>query len=184
LRAAPSARVAGTLGQTPSVRVDLAVDSAGDATGSVVTGGITVDVVRVAGRTYLRSSDLVRRIAGPVVASFVGDSWLLLDPKRFASTGIPRALDDATSLDGLATVVTSGTSTARRGPTRVIGGTRAIEVLSVAGEVDVAAAPSRYPLRIAAGGLTDLSLRDFGAPVDVQAPTSGVIDLSRLPGLG
>jgi hypothetical protein len=39
-------------------------------------------------------------------------------------------------------------------------------------------------VRIAAGGLTDLSLRDFGAPVDVQAPTSGVIDLSRLPGLG
>jgi hypothetical protein len=65
----------------------------------------------------------------------------------------------------------------------VIGGARAIEVLSVAGEVDVAAAPSRYPLRIAAGGLTDLSLRDFGAPVDVHAPTSGVIDLSRLPGL-
>ena len=114
----------------------------------------------------------------------MGDSWVLLDADRLAGTGIPEALREGTSLDGIASLVEAGESTARLGETRVDEGIGVTEVVSVVGVVDVAAAGTPYPVQVSAGGVADLHLNGFDAPVDVRPPTGNVVDLGSLPGLG
>jgi hypothetical protein len=182
LRTAPSAHVNGAVGGTSgAVQVDLAVTSNGDTRGTLTLGGLPVDVIRTGGRTYVRSQQLVRDIAGSVAASLVGDRWVSLSPQQLTTIGAEQALDTATSLDGIASLVTVGAGNARRTGPLMVDGKRVIEVVTGPTVVDVAADGTPYPLRIAAGEGTALTLGEFGASLVVQPPSSGVVDLDKLP---
>ncbi|MFL6136451.1 MAG: hypothetical protein ACJ74O_01445 [Frankiaceae bacterium] len=184
LRATTTAHVAGAIGGGASpVRVDLSVTANGDAQGTLVIAGVPVDVVRTGGRTYVRSRQLIESIAGATVASYVGDRWVALDPGRLGS-GTERALDQATSLDGIASLIETSAGMAQAGVPTTLAGRRVTEVVSGITVIDVAADGPPYPLRVAAGEGTTLDLGRFGQSVVVVAPSRGVVDLDRLPGIG
>jgi hypothetical protein len=184
LRATTTAHVAGEIGGGSSpVRVDLAVTAHADAQGTLVVAGVPVDIVRTGGRTFVRSRQLIENIAGGTVASYVGDRWVALDPSRLGA-GTARALDQATSLDGIASLVESSAGMAQAGVPTTVDGVRVTEVVSGVTIVDVATSDPPYPLQVTAGEGTALHLSQFGASVVVVAPSRGVVDLDRLPGIG
>jgi hypothetical protein len=184
LRAVSTAHVAGVVGAPTPVRVDLSVTQNSDAQGTLVVGGVPVDVVRTGDRTFLRSRRFVENVLGGTVASYVGDRWLELGTSGLAGTGVTDALDEATSLDGIASLVSAGADLAQGGVRTTHGGRHVVEVVTGPTVVDVAADGLPYPLRVTAGEGTELTLDSFGAPVVVTPPRDGVVDLSRLPGIG
>ena len=184
LRGTSTAHVTGVIGAPTPVRVDLSVTASADAQGTLSVGGVEVDVVRTGDRTFLRSRPFVENLFGGTIASFVGDRWLVVGPAALGPTGIEAALDRATSLDGLAALVSSTADMAQGGVERTRDGRQVIEVVTGPTVVDVAAEGLPYPLRVTAGEGTELMLGRFGEPVVVTAPSEGVVDLSRLPGIG
>jgi hypothetical protein len=184
LRATSTAHVTGAIGGGSSpLRVDLSVTANGDAQGTLVIAGVPVELIRTGGRTFIQSRQLIDNLFGGTVASYVGDRWLALDAQRLGA-GTARALDQATSLDGIASLVESSASLAQAGVPTTMGGQRVIEVVAGVTIVDVAATGVPYPLQVTAGEGTALRLSQFGASVVVVAPSQGVVNLDRLPGIG
>lgn len=186
LRGAGSAHVTGTVGGPAGpVRLDLTVTGDGRAAGLVQVAGVSADVVRTPQRTYVRSAALVRRVAGGLAATLVGDRWLAVGAHSLAGTGIDRVLATVAGLGSIADVVSAASAVPGATVHRAVAGGVAVDRVNAGPTtVTVRAAHPPYPVGIQAPGGVSLALDRFGAPAHIAAPTHGVIDIGKLPGIG
>jgi hypothetical protein len=131
----------------------------------------------VGGRTYMRSPEMIRALAGTAVARQVGDRWFYSSKSRSDPfKGMTRPADFAEVL------TTDGPVS--RGRTTNVDGVPALQLLDSGSTLYVATTGTPYPLRIEPDPPQRgerLDLTDYDAPLDVVAPPDA-IDIDRRAG--
>ncbi len=167
---ATSVHVKGALSQQgQSQRIDLQFQGQ-DAVGSVGVGGAVTDVVRTAGKTYLKGpAAFWSRVAGPAGAK-LADKWIVVDDASGNAPGL--------SLQSLAGALnTQDANLVPQVATGTVDGRPSVVVSQQDGStISVAGTGTPYPLRLdnkgaAAGTLT---FSDYGKTVPVVAPAGAV----------
>lgn len=185
LRSVTAAHVRGTVGGAHGpVGVDLQATHGGASTGTLTVAGVPVRVVRTSGSTYIRSEALVRDIGGSLAARLAGDHWLKIGSGLLQRAGIDKALDEASALPAIANLIATVAPAAATAQPVTDGGVPALRIAAGPTTVDVRRSSPHYPVRVQASGSVQLTLSQFGQSVSIQPPTSGVIDLGKLPGIG
>jgi hypothetical protein len=142
---------------------------------------VTVDMVLTHRKFYARGSTLWRQVGGAVLASLIGDRWVILPVGRLS--GFPFA-NTKTFIKLLSKQSLKSLKNARAHVARVrttVDGQPAIE-LSVGREaVYIATTGQPYPLEIRQGSRDVLHFQYSALPVSIAAPPHAV-DLSSLHG--
>lgn len=182
--AASSSHVSGSIesGGTP-ITVDLAMASGKGAKGSMSTGGLQFDLVRIGDTAYIHGSDeFWQHFAGAGIAQLLHGKWI----KASVVQGRFRSLAPLTSLGLLlAKVASSHGKLVNDGKTTYKGQqVVAIRDTSDGSRLFVAATGKPYPVAITGGRKGESGTIAFGEwnePVSLSAP-KGAIDISRLGG--
>jgi hypothetical protein len=179
--AATSVHISGEIpGQGASVTIDLMLTQAGDATGSVTTDGLTLDLLSVDGSAWYTadeafwasrvSPDLARQLGGRFVRISKGDTTFdaFLDWGTFWDQGVLSAEGD----------VSKGSET-------TFVGEPAIELVDSAdgGVLYVATTGEARPLGVDRGNGASVSFTDWNEEVAVAAPDpEDVVNPAQLSG--
>jgi hypothetical protein len=178
-------------GATQVTTVDVVATGTGDARCTVVEGRETLDVVRVGGMDYIRTSERVwssLRTPGFIDPAKVtrADGRYVRAPMRMPELGaLIKFLDASRSLaDELV-----NTETATTGATVTINGVPTVAVTAVTpglsplpiGTIYVATVGEPYVIRWVAPGDADaLDFSDHGKPVVIGPPAGDIVDLDEL----
>ena len=185
LASVTSVHIRGTV-QTSGQRftLDVILTKAG-AKGSM-TGPIagakraSVDFVSVAGKVYIRSSTLWRKVGGEAVATLLNNRWVLMPSHSLRGFPFANAKTFSRSL-------TTGPRDKARsvGKATVIDGQPAIPVRTRDSIVYVATTGKPYPLRVTPSarrfGTGSVDFLNYDAPVAITAP-AGALDFSKMHG--
>ncbi len=179
---ASSVRVSGHIvsGGTP-IALDLAMARGKGAKGSMSTGGLQFDLVRIGDTAYIRGSDaFYKHFAGAAVAQLLHGKWL----KASTAHGRFRSLAPLTSAGALFAQISSGHGKlVNDGKTSYKGRqVVAIRDSSDGSKLYVAATGKPYPVAIVGGKKGQsgaIMFGDWNEPVSLTAPKDA-IDISQL----
>jgi hypothetical protein len=184
LQKAKSFRVKGsTVDDGQQITIDLKVSNV-DVGGVLSLGGAKVQLLRVAGKQYIKPNKAFWKLSGgkqaDQIVEVVGDRWVKV-PANDKNFGSLFAVTDIKNL-----IKPEGTVT--KGGTKTFAGTPAIGLVDHGSEPStlyVATAGEPYPLAIEGKADADsLTFSDFGTTfADVKAPSAAdVLDLGKLKG--
>ncbi|MHB1538313.1 MAG: LolA-like protein [Solirubrobacteraceae bacterium] len=184
LRAAETAKTVHVSGsgkaEGSSVRVDLKIDGAAGAVGTITKGSLSVRLIRVGSRAYINGgAAFYERYGGSEAAKLFKGRWL----EASATKGEAAALSDLTSLKSLLSGIRPEAGSLKKGATQRVDGVETIAVTDAAkhGTLYVATSGKPYPVAIekegAEGGRFNFS--EWEKPVSVTAPTN-TINLEKL----
>jgi hypothetical protein len=138
------------------------------------------DFVSTAGKIYIRSSTLWRKVGGQAAATLLNNRWVLMPSKAIRSFPFANAKT-------FARLLTTGRRDKARsvGKATVIDGQPAIPVRTRDSIVYVATTGKPYPLRVRPSasrfGTGRVDFVGYGAPVAITAP-KGALDFSKMRG--
>lgn len=184
-KSARSLRVSGSVNdRSDRTDLDLRIQGAKGATGTLSSKGVRFEVVRVGNDVYLRTDKAgYAKLAGARGAELIGDRWLKTGPtdSRFES------FQELTNRDKLIDGLLSPRGTLTKGEATTVRGTPAIMLRSAddKGTLAVATTGPPYPLRLAAGPKSDssgeINFGEWNAPVTLNPPSADkVLDTSKL----
>ena len=181
---ASSAHVSGSIqSEGTPITLDLSTARGKGAKGSMSTGGLKFDLVRIGDTLYIRGSDeFLKHFAGGAVAQLLHDKWL----KASATHGRLKSLAPLTSLGALFSgvsaqhgkLVNDGKSTYKGADVVVI------RDKSDSSKLYVAATGKPYPVAIVGGKKGEsgtITFGDWNKSVSLSAP-DGAIDISQFGG--
>lgn len=184
-----SLRIKGKVTSGPDqIRLDLALNSQGDCTGTIGVDEATARLIRAEGITYLKGDEAFWKAvdAGSNVTNLLADQWLKAPDQVKGADELTGVCD----LDNLLKVIPSRAAAPglTKGEVHEINGKSAIPVTRKDGNVthrmDVATEGKPYILKITTTGSAKpetLTLSEFNKPVKAKAPPAeDVIDLEDL----
>jgi hypothetical protein len=182
---ATSVRVKGDMKQaSETITMDLHLGRDGsEGTVKAPVGGksITISLIGVDGKFFMKSPALWRSVGGAAAGNLIGDRWVLVPPKNAKDFA---ELQQMTDLRKFAEEVlrTDGKPITKGEPT-VVDGKPAIPLIDNGAKMYIATTGSPYPLKIEsdepAKDGKGIDFSDYNAPHTVTAPTDA-LDLSEL----
>lgn len=180
---ASSTRVSGSIksGGTP-IELDLTMAN-GKAKGSMATGGLKFQLIRIGDTAYIQGSDdFYKHFAGAAVAQLLHGKWL----KASIVSGRFASLAPLTSISLLFDRVASNHGKLANDGTTTFQGQKVVEIRDTSdnSKLYVASTGKPYPVGIVGGkkGQTGtIAFSDWNKALSVSAP-KGAIDISKLGG--
>ncbi len=166
------------------IGLDLQLAAGVGSVGWISESGHRVNLVTVGKTVYLNGNQAFwTKFGGAAAASLLAGRWL-----KGTETGSFAGLRKLATIHDLFNAIFSSYGKLAKGPTKVVGGAKAIAVTDTTkgGTIYVATTGKPYPLEILgteSGSSGDIAFSDFNAPVKITAP-SGAIDLSQLESAG
>jgi hypothetical protein len=181
---ASSVHVSGSIvsGGTP-ITLDLVMARGKGAKGSMSTGGLKFDLVRIGDTAYIRGSDaFYEHFAGALVSQLLHDKWL----KASTVQGRFRSLGPLTSVDALFAEISSGHGKLVNDGKTTYKGRQVVAIRDTSdnSKLYVAATGKPYPVAIVGGKKTQsgaITFSDWNEAVSLTPP-KGAIDISQLGG--
>ena len=157
-----------------SVTFDLRVAGPNTVSGSLNSGGATINIIVVNGSTYFQGKDFFAQFS-PDAASLIGDSWVLIPPSQASSA--TQGLDtftDTSKLSGCITSISSGSFTKATGTAN----SEPVVILqsSMGYSVAVASSGTPYPVQITGTGSANLGSACGGSGSSSSGSGNGTIN--------
>ena len=179
---ASSVHVAGTIVSSgQSIGLDLTMVRGKGGKGTLRLGTLSIDLVRLGGKAYIRGSDaFYTKFAGAAAAQLLHGKWL----EGSATSGNFTAFVGLTDIDKLIHQLVTGHGTATNAGETTYKGEKAVALndKTQGGTLYIAATGSPLPLAIVGtktGHTGTVTFTDWNANATVTAP-AGAIDLSKL----
>jgi hypothetical protein len=178
-----SMHVAGSVASTgTAVTLDLDLDAAKGATGSMSEGGLGFKIVSVNKALYINAGDAFwKHFGGAAAATLFANKWIEA-PTASNAFGSLSAL---TNLHDLFTQLLGSHGALTKTATKTVNGQQAVGLLdkTKGGTLYVATSGQPYPLEIVGGGANTgtITFSNFNVPVTVTPPPHPV-NLSQLKG--
>jgi hypothetical protein len=173
---AASVHVAGSIvNEGKPIAFDLELVRGKGGKGQISLGGVSVQLVQLAGNVYIEGSKaFYTQVAGPEAAKLLQGKWL----KAPSSNSSFASLTQLTELGKLIDTTLSSHGTLKKSGTSTIDGRKVVGVTDTTrgGTLYVAATGTAYPIEIrkdGAGGGT-IKFDRWNKPVSVTAPASAI----------
>ena len=164
------------------VKLDLALSTAKGAVGTISEGGLSLQLIRIGTRAYIKGgASLYERYGGAEAAKLLEGKWL----EASAASGELAALSDLTDPKTLLAETLKSHGSLTKGASTTIDGQKAIAVTDTKkhGTLYVATSGKPYPIEIVKTGSEagKFTFGQWNAPVSVKPPPpANVIDLEKL----
>lgn len=161
-----------------ALALDLRVRKGGGSTGSIELGGDKLQLITTGSEIYIKADkEFWAKNVNAAAAEVIGNRWL----KAPASDPQWGELGNFGNFDKVVNELLIPSSSITKGEQSEVDGTKAIGLTSTSGTLWVAMTGEPLPLRIDAKEGGAINLKDWSAPVDVQAPPADeVIDVTKV----